>query len=104
VSLVLLFGHFLIPFVGLLSRHVKRNKGSLAFWAGLLLVMHWVDLYYLVMPQLFGQGPSFGLVDIFCVIGMGGIYVALLVRVAGDRGLLPARDPRLGESLAFENI
>ena len=51
VSLVLLFGHLLIPFFGLLSRDVKRRQRLLGFWAVWLLVMHWLDLYWLVMPQ-----------------------------------------------------
>ena len=44
VSLVLLFGGLLIPFCGLLSRHAKRRRWSLAFWAVWLLAMHWLDL------------------------------------------------------------
>jgi len=35
VSLVLLFGHLLIPFFGLLPREAKRRKLSLGFWAAI---------------------------------------------------------------------
>ena len=52
VSLVLLFGGLLIPFCGLLSRHAKRRRWSLAFWAVWLLAMHWIDLYWIIMPNL----------------------------------------------------
>ncbi len=104
VSLLLLFGHFLIPFAGLLSRKIKRNKLLLAGWAVWILLMHWVDLYWLIVPKLGDQGPSFGLVDIFCAVGMGALYLAMMIRVVGDRGLIPAKDPRLDESLAFENL
>jgi hypothetical protein len=31
------------------------------------------------------------------------LFVAGLVWVAGDRSLIPEKDPRLDESLAFEN-
>ena len=104
VSVLLLFGHFLIPFCGLLSRGAKRNKYVLAGWAAWLLLMHWIDLYWLVMPKLGDGGPTFGFVDLFCVLGMGALYLGILIRIAGDRGLIPARDPRLDESLAFENV
>ena len=109
VSLVLLFGNLLIPFCGLLSRHAKRRKWSLLFWAVWLLAMHWIDLYYLVMPSLSvptGGHPAalpFGAIDICLFLGIGGVYLAGLVDTAGQHPLLPVADPRLRESLAFEN-
>ena len=44
ISVALLFGHLLIPFAGLLSRHAKRRKPVLVFWAVWLLVFHWIDV------------------------------------------------------------
>jgi len=103
VSLVLLFGNLLLPFCGLLSRHAKRWKWSLAFWAVWLLVMHWIDLYWIIMPNFSRQGLPLGAVDACLFVGLGGVYLAGLLHVAGQRPLLPVADPRLGESLAFEN-
>ena len=103
VSLVLLFGHLLIPFFGLLSRGVKRCKVSLGFWAVWLLVAHWIDLYWLVMPSLGAKTLPLGLIDGCLLVGIGGIYLAGLVRLAADCSLVPRKDPRLDESLAFEN-
>jgi len=102
VSLLLLFGHFLIPFCSLMSRRAKRNKVVLAAWGGWLLVMHWIDLYWLATPQP-ASGPTFGIVDVLCLVGMLSLYAAVLLRIAADRGLLPQRDPWLAESLAFRN-
>mgnify|MGYP001103943048 CR=1 FL=1 len=99
ISLVLLFGHFLLPFCGLMSRRAKRNKRVLAGWAVWLLVMHWVDLYWLAAPKA-GSGPQFGVVDVLCLAGMLSLYGAVLLHIAADRGLIPHRDPWLAESLA----
>jgi hypothetical protein len=105
ISLLLLFGHFLLPFPGLLSRHVRRHRAALALWSVLLLVMHWVDLYWVVMPELpENAGPVFGLVDLCCLVGMGALYIASVVFVAADRPLIAVKDPRLAESLAFKNM
>ncbi len=105
VSLALLFGHLLLPFFGLLPRGAKRNKWLLAFWCFWLLVFHWIDVYWLVMPSYAPEaGPPFGLVDVALSIGLGCLYLASVVRVAGDRWLVPLRDPRLGGSVAFENF
>lgn len=103
VTLVLLFGHFLLPFAGLLPRASKRKKTLLAFWAGLLLVMHYVDLFWLVAPNG-GAGVRFGLVDLLVFVGLVSLWTAGVLWLARSRALLPVRDPRLGESLAFENL
>ena len=105
MSLVLLFGGLLIPFFGLLSRHVKRHRWSLAFWAVWLLVMHWIDLDWIIMPNLGGRAGTcpMAAIDACLFVGIGGVYLAGLLHLAGQRPLVPVADPRLGESLAFEN-
>lgn len=105
VSLALVFGHLLIPFFGLLPRAAKRRKGPLAFWCVWLLVFHWIDIYWLVMPNYAPEaGPPLGLIDILLLVGLGCLYLASALRVVGERALVPVKDPRLGESLAFENF
>jgi len=102
-SWLLLIGHFLIPFPGLLSRHVKRRTGVLLFWAIYMLVMHWVDLYWIVMPNLDPQHVNFGVVDVALTLGMVGILVFLTARRASGQALLPVNDPLLPQSLGFKN-
>ena len=103
VSLALLFGHLLLPFPGLLSRHVKRNRFGLAFWAVFLLVMHYVDLYWLIMPSTGLAEPPLGLLNVTTWLGFAGIFVANFGFIAKGKRVLPAKDPRLVESLTFEN-
>jgi hypothetical protein len=104
ISLVFLIGgNCLIPFCVLLSRFVKRQKLLLGFWALWLLVMHWIDLYWIIMPDLDKVKLPFDIMDVCLLIGMLGIYMAGAVRVAGDNSLVPLADPRLKESLNFEN-
>lgn len=104
VSLILIFGHFGIPFLGMMSRDVKRNLGSLSFWAVWMLVMNYLDLFWLTIPEFSNQGPTWGLLDIACFFGCGSIFLANWAWVAGSTPLVPSRDPRLPESLAFHNI
>ena len=104
-SLLLLFGHLFIPFLGLMARTVRRNKTFLLFASIYILVFHWIDHYWLVMPQLNpGEPLVFNwLVDVPCVIGMIGLYMAIFFLIARDRPLVPLKDPRLGEALNFKN-
>ena len=71
VSLILLFGHLLIPFFGLMSRSAKRRPAVLAFWAAWLLVVHWLDVHYLIMPHVVKETFPVGPIDICCVLGVG---------------------------------
>ncbi len=103
VALVLLLGHFVLPFAGLLSRHAKRSRAMLGGWAAWLLAMHWLDLYWLVMPEAPAAAWPPALAEIGCSAGLIGLFIAGLLRLASGRSLLAARDPRLPESLAFHN-
>ncbi|WDI40641.1 quinol:cytochrome C oxidoreductase [Bremerella sp. P1] len=105
VAIMLIFGHFFIPFFGVMSRHIRRNKYILTGWAVFILVMHYVDLYYIVMPQVAHgtAAPSFGLIDLCCIVGIGGLYISSLIWFATDKPLVPVKDPRLSESLALQN-
>ena len=129
VMAMLLTGHFVIPFLGLMSRHVKRRDSTLMFWCVWVLFMHAVDLYLMIMPRLTHDaavateaageaaglsaaeiaanvaaiGLPLSLVDLACFVGIGGLAGATLLTTAAGVSLVPHRDPRVGESLAFHN-
>jgi hypothetical protein len=103
VSWTLLFGHFVFPFFGLLSRHIKRNKKTLAFFAVWQLVMVYLDMYWLIMPNI-DHEPHFQAMDVLCAVGLLSALVAGAAQRAKGMNLLPTKDPRLPRSLAFENI
>ena len=89
----------------LMGRNAKRNKMFLAGAAVWLLVMHWVDHYWLVMPQYDPSGltTTFSpIVDIACTIGMVALFVAMFCLIARNRPLVALKDPRLAESLNYE--
>jgi len=106
LSATLLFGHFVIPFFGLVSRHIKRRRPTLAFWAIWQLVMIYLDMYWLVMPTIgpHTSGPPFALIDIACMVGVLGVFIAGIAMRAKNLNIMPTNDPRLPKSLAFENI
>jgi hypothetical protein len=105
VSILVLFGCFLFPFPGLLSRHVKRNKKSLLFWAVWVLVFQFVNIIWIVLPEMrlgLKVVPILG--AIAAMIGIGGVLVAGWLRTAARAKLRPVNDPRVFESAAFVNV
>jgi hypothetical protein len=103
LSLLLLLGHFFLPFLWLISRHPKRRRPVLAAAAVWLLAMHWFDLYWLVMPEFSAGRLPFHLLDLSCMVGFGGLFFAWIFWRLSLASLVPVGDPRLAESLGHEN-
>lgn len=96
----LLFGHFIIPFLGIMSRHVKSNPRAMIFWTGWLLVMHYFDLYWLVMPEL-GAHFTIGLPELGTLLFVVSVYLLGASLIATRTSLVPIGDPRLSASQAI---
>jgi len=103
VSVALLFGHFIIPFFALISRVPKRRPRLLVLACLWMIAMHWLDLFYLVGPEFSPESVHLGLIDLFCFIGLGGLFFAALALRLRRHSLVPEGDPRLAESMRFEN-
>jgi hypothetical protein len=103
VSLLIVIAHFVVPFFILLSRNVKRRLPALRIGAVWLLVMHVVEIYWQVMPNYNHGESSVHWIDLTCLVGVLGVYLALVFRNMTLYPLIPVGDPRLARSLAFEN-
>jgi hypothetical protein len=104
VSILLMAGHFGVPFFYLMGRAVKRRGSTLAVGGAWLLVMHFVDLYWQIMPTLHPEGVRPSILDVAAFVAVGGCFVAAASWFMRRQALVPLRDPRLAESLAFENV
>lgn len=103
VAAVLIFGHFLIPFFSLMSRASKRNLKVLTFFAAWLLVMHYVDLYWQVMPVLHKYGVSLHWMDLAALVAQASTFGLIFWAQLREKPLVPVGDPRLRQALAFHN-
>ena len=103
VSLLLMLGHFAAPFFYLMGRPVKRKGWTLAIGGLWILAMHFVDLYWQIMPTLHPEGVRVSVMDVAAFVAIGGCFVAAVTWLMRRQALVPLRDPRIAESLAFEN-
>ncbi len=95
VTLLLAIGHFAVPFLFLMPRTIKRRGPFLILGALWMLVIHLVDIYWLVMPNHHHEGPHLGLLDVTTFLGVGGLFLAVVGWSLRGRWLVPVRDPRL---------
>jgi hypothetical protein len=114
VSLAIVLLHFVLPFALLLSRNTKRYAGQkvLALAAGILLTMHVVEMYWEVLPNYAAQqgiGPQLQAamsphwMDLACLLGVGGVYLAVVFYRMSQHPVVAVGDPRFGRSKRFEN-
>ena len=103
LSWLLVFGHFVVPFSLLLLRSTKRSPFWLGFVAAWILVVHYIDLYWLIMPALYPEGVEPQWLDASMLLAIVSSCGAVVVHACQVRPLVPIGDPRLTESLAFHN-
>ena len=101
VGLFLVLFHFAVPFALLLSRPLKRDIRKLVWLAVWLMLMRWVDLFWIIEPN-FSQSLNITIADIVVPIAIGGFWLAYFFRNLAALPLLPAYDPSAGEVLEVE--
>jgi hypothetical protein len=101
---ILIFCHFAIPFFTLMPRASKRNLKVLGFFAGWMMLMHYVDLYWQIMPVLHAKGVAISWMDPVAFLAVGSTYGLVFWAGLRQKPLVPVGDPRLDQCLAFHNV
>ena len=102
-GMVIIFGHFFLPFLALLRINVKYTFSlmiPLCLWCWL---MHWVDLAFNIMPALHPNGLAWGWLwlDAGCLAFMAGLLSTLFLKKHAAHAPYPVKDPRLLEALGL---
>ncbi len=103
IGMILIFGHFFVPFLALLRIDGKRFfplMAGLCVWAWL---MHYFDLSFNIMPVPHPEGfPLRWLwLDLACMAFIGGFLLRWFLRDLGQYRCYPIKDPRLAEALGY---
>jgi hypothetical protein len=100
ISLALLVFKFVVPFLALLPRGAKRNPAHLTAVCCLILVMQYVDVYWLVYPNFNSNYLVFGFYEVTMLLLFMGLFLFTLTRFFQKNNLVAIKDPRLHESLS----
>ena len=104
VGMLLLFGHFFIPFLALLRIDAKMSlfvMGPLIAWAWL---MHYTDMTFNVMPVLWRTGLHVTLFDLICWLGLSAILAKVFWSDYLKYPKWAQKHPRLQEAITHHDI
>jgi hypothetical protein len=101
VGILILVGHFVLPFFLLLPRDMNRSAPALAAVAAWMLVIHYVDVFWVVMPAASQGRLGLHWTHLTAFVGIGGVSVACALALFRAARPLPIRDPFLEESLRY---
>ena len=100
-GLLLVFGHFVLPFVVLLLSSVRRSGFVLAILGGWLLLMHWLDCYWLVVPSVAPSAVPPWWLQLGALLFVGGAAILCALWRAAGIPAVPRSDARLQASLHY---
>jgi hypothetical protein len=101
VSMVIIFGHFLLPFLTLLRIDIKSSPKfvvPLAIWG---LLMNYVDITFNITPAVSPEGYPIKWIwlDAGCIALMVGVLAKVFVAKYRSAAPYPIKDPRLIEAM-----
>jgi hypothetical protein len=97
VAVGLVVFHFVLPFLILLSRDVKRNARLLTAVAMAVIAAQFLDLFWMITPAFHPQHFAIHWMDIAAMLGVGGIWIWFFVLQLKGRPLIVVNDPSLPE-------
>lgn len=102
-SMIIIFGHFVVPFFLMMPRAAKRKTKPMLAMSIWLLLMHWVDLYWLIFPNFHKETAHLSWMDLTTLIGIGGIFIWFVWQKFEKYAVVPLNDPHLMTSIKFVN-
>lgn len=106
ISIVVVVAHFVLPFLFLLSRDIKRRAGLLIPIGMWMVVVRWIEVEWQISPMLsHGDATHFPplWMDALAFVGLGGIFLYVFFGMLKKAPVLAYRDPYLAEYLEADH-
>lgn len=101
VTLAVVLFRFVLPFFLLLGRGAKMDGKRLAQVSVLILVGQVIDLYWLIMPNLYPSGPQLGWQEVAPLVMFTGVLLLAVGMFLGRHSAVASGDPLFDKSKNF---
>ncbi len=103
LGLILIFGHFFVPFLALLRIDAKHYFPLMLFLWGWAWVMHFCDMAFNILPVPHPAGFPWQWLWLYlgCLAFMAGWLMRQFLSAFRQHAPYPVKDPRLAESMGF---
>jgi len=109
IGIFLIFGHFVAPFLILMSRIPKKHPTILSVMTVWAVFVHVVDIFWIVRPMVYassedgGPGAASFITDIIIILGVLALFAGYIIFKVSSGPLLARNDPRMAEALEHRN-
>ena len=84
---------FVVPFISLLSRDVKKNRVTYAVVCVILMTGVWLDRYLIIMPEVSPDRIPFGIEQVGVFVGFLGAYLLCIRNFLSKHPFIPVSHP-----------
>ena len=102
-SVVLIIVNFVVPFFALLPYRTKRDGGYLAVVSVWILLAHYNDLHWQIIPQLSPEHYSLHFTDLGAMLALGGLALVIGIFAFASQSPIPRGESRLAASLEYHS-
>jgi hypothetical protein len=103
VAWTLVVTRFVVPFVLLLPRRIRFNGRAMAALGAWIILGHYIDMYWLVMPIYSEQRPLINIWDLSALCAVVGPSVAFAAWRLRGKAMVPWSDPVLSQSVEYRS-
>lgn len=95
VAVILMFVHFVLPFLMLLSQSLKWNRQRMTVITIWIICARLLDVFWMVEPNFNRDQFRLHFTDLAAPVAIGGLWMAMFLWQLRQRPLLPVNDPLL---------
>jgi hypothetical protein len=99
LAAILVIFHFFLPFFMLLMRRIKDRPSTIAIVTVILLVMRFIDVYWLVTPAHHAEHFYFSWITIFAFLGIGGLWLFTFIWQLKGQTIIPIHETWVEEAI-----
>lgn len=99
MAAILILFHFFLPFFMLLMRAIKDRPQTIAVVTVIILIMRFVDIYWLTGPAWYGEHFHFSWITAASFLGIGGLWLWAFIAQLKGQTIIPIHETWVDEAI-----